>query len=291
MPRTKLINFDLYQLSLPKDDGRLIKDLIKDNLLTNEKFNGSNGPISKYGDFDIHGTLIQGTMCHSQMLDIPPSIDVTTNKIEELELRPEQGLAYLTSFIFDTETSIIIYESNKNGVSFGSFCDYLSYCFGVTIISELVLNPADLERLQGWTQVTKFHVKVARLQNGTILDANKKAVRDVVQLASDTDANILETKITIGRSRLESLRKGRIIELVKSFIPYKDTEEVQFLEVSGREGDESVRPIDFIKNRIRLKIYVEKKRFTVSFSIKDKYDEMNIEYLKIRHTLIKAYKK
>lgn len=87
------------------------------------------------------------------------------------------------------------------------------------------------------------------------------------------------------------------ISYINSFYPIQfksaniQTDEVTKLEITGRVSEESdIETINFVANRVRLQIEVERKRFNQSFATSEKYKLIEEEYLRIRKDLIKVYK-
>lgn len=292
MVTRKVVNFDFFKLSFDKSKAKNLSALLLAYKKPYKKIDRENGPISVYGDnFKIEKDIILGTVCHAQMIDIPPKIDTTTNKLEQLPLDPSQGLGYATSFLYDTKTSIIAIESNKNGVSLSGLLELIEFNLKCDVIrSEIVLDPADFEKLNKWDQITKLVYRIARVENGEIFKSQKRAVGEAISIADSTGAIVIETVQSVGKMRSATLAKQTVLQLVRDLLPFRDNKEVTKLEVTGRGENENLRPIDFIKNRIRLKITIEKTRHSAGFSTAFKYYEMQQEYAKLRPALLRAYK-
>jgi hypothetical protein len=242
--------------------------------------------VSIYGDIVKSDGLFLGTLVNNQTSDIPPGFDETTGELEALKLELTQGLGYATSFVYDPEVRIVMIESVRNGVSIGSFCKFLIRNFDLPPIeAAVVINPSDLEKLYGFTSISKFHVKIARLENGNIFKDKKKSVSQITESADNTNTDVLEYRLGV-RKRKDSLSLTKIKSMVIDFLKYKETEEVQKLDIMGREGDDSAsESIDFIKQRLRDRITIEKERLVSSFQIHDRYDQLTATYKKHKKSL------
>ena len=87
------------------------------------------------------------------------------------------------------------------------------------------------------------------------------------------------------------LQSNKIKQIVRDLLQFKETEEVEHLEITGRESEDEVsKIIDFIANRVRIPIKIERKRFSTNFAIKEKYNLIEEGYRKVQPDLRKAYK-
>lgn len=83
-----------------------------------------------------------------------------------------------------------------------------------------------------------------------------------------------------------------IKQKVRDLLKFKQTDEVQKLTITGRENDDKPsHVIDFIANRVKIFIKVEQHRFASSIVLKEKYELIQAQYLKIRKDLLREYKK
>ena len=177
-------------------------------------------------------------------------------------------------------------ESVRNGVSIGGFCKFLTKNFDLPPIeAAVVINPQDMQKLYSFTTISKFHVKIARLENGNIFKDKKKSVSQITDSADNTNTDILEYKLGV-RKRKDSLSLTKIKSMVIDFLKYKETEEVQKLDIIGKEEEDgSFELIDFIKQRLRDKITIEKERLISSFQIHEKYEQLTTVYRKHKKSL------
>jgi len=150
----------------------------------------------------------------------------------------------------------------------------------------------EIKRLNSMTIIRKFTVKIAKLQYGTIFSSPKSSIQKIIKAADNTNNSTIEYSITSPRLKNSSLTLGIIRQTVRDLLRFKDTEEVQKLEVTGKMGEDDANDIiNFITNKYRITIEVERKRHSQSFALKEKYEAMENEYKAIRPELYKAYKK
>lgn len=248
--------------------------------------------IAQYGEIDKKGSLIFGTLVKVQMTNIPPSFTPTTQMLNPLNLTEDQGLGFPTSFMFDPEVNILMIESVRDAVGTAAFCRLIMQNMDIPAFeAAIVINPADLEKFYNMTSITKFEVRIAKLENGSIFqESGKKSVNQIISSADKTNTDVLEYKLSTSRTN-PSLSVSRVKGFVKDLLGYKETEEVKMLKITGKEiDDERAVPIDFIKQRLRGFISMEKQRLIGNFYIKEKYEKMAELYNKHRSGLISAYR-
>lgn len=251
----------------------------------------SEGFVDMYGEIKKKAGYVMGTLVHSQMSDIPPGYDKNTRKLNPLNLSDSQGLGYPTSFIFDFNANILMTEVVRNGVSAGSFCKFIKTNLDLPAFeAALVINPADYDKFSKMTELTRFEVRVAKIEDGKLLNGKApQGLHQIMDSADKTNTNTLIYKLASTRN--ESLNLNTIRRFVNSFLKFKDSEEVEILKIMGRETEEdSPLAIDFIKQRLKDFITVEKQRLIGSFYIEDKYKKMEEVYDKHREGLIRIYK-
>ncbi|MBS0646418.1 MAG: hypothetical protein JSR97_07475 [Verrucomicrobia bacterium] len=290
----KTLNFDVFKLITTNDQQDLVKfeTILLNKLAAYRTLPKSSGPILLIGDISKNGKFIYGTLAHNQMNDLPPTLDSATGETGELPIKDTQGLAYYTSFLFDTELQMIAYESKQNGVSLKSFLEFFEMNYSLPPIeSEIVIDPIEIQRLNKMSVIKKFYVKIAKVENGAIFNSNKASFKQIINSADGTNTNTLEYTITSARSKDGSLTLNKVKQMAKDLLKYKETEEVEKMVITGKETDEDPADvIDFIANKVRISIKVERKRFSTNFALKEKYDLLTEEYKKVHPHLIKAYK-
>jgi hypothetical protein len=292
---TRKINFDLFQLHVDSLDGERVdfEDILLELLDNYTPITQNQSPVIVIDTCKKGNRYVTGTMAHNQMYDLPPVADTVAGVVGELPIQSTQGLAHCTSFIFDKELQIIIYERRQNGVSFNSFCKFYESNYPIKYIeADIIVDPIDMKRLLSMEVIKKISVKVAKIQNGTLFSSTKTPTfKKMRQAADDTNFTTMEYTLKAGRSKSSSLVPKVIQKLVKELFRFTETEEVSVLSVTGKlDEDDQSNTIDFVTNRIKISIEVERARFNQAFSISEKYEAMEAEYQKIRPEVHKIYK-
>lgn len=291
----KTLNFDIYKLKIVNENNDLIRfETILLNKLPNYKsLNKSSGPILIIGEIFKDGKFIYGTFAHNQMNELPPTLDTATGETSQLPIKDTQGLAYYTSFLFDPELQMIAFESNLNGVSLNSFCEFIEYNYSLSnpIESEIVIDPIEIQKLNKMGVIKKFQVKITKVENGEIFNSKKSSFKQIIDSADGTNTNTIEYTLSSGRAKNNSLSLNKLKQIVKDLMKYKETEEVEKLIITGRETEESsLDLIDFVSNKVRISFKVERKRFSTNFAIIEKYNLLTQEFQKVHVHLLKAFK-
>lgn len=234
--------------------------------------------------------LIFGTLFNNQMSDIPPSFDSETGKLSPLNLNEQQGLAFSTSFLFDPVCNVIMLESTRNAVGVSAFASFLRANLEIPSFEvAVVINPQEIQRFHEMTSIKSFEVRIARVEAGTLFSSKKnRSIGQILDSADDTNNNLLTYKLTASRGR--SLNLSKIKSFVQVFRKVAQPEEVKALKVRGREEDDGpIIPVDFVEQRLKDTITVEKKRLISDFDIQDRYEKMDSVYQKYIYEIRRTY--
>lgn len=294
---TRALNFDFYELSVPDEPRSLLKDALKKSPSTYYHLNKPTGQIWNFGDFERDGAFIYGTLVFNQMMELPPSFDNRTRKLGQLRLSDDQGLAHATSFLLDTDLNILMFESKKGGVSLNALCEFLERNYSLPPLStSIVMDPQKMIAFQKMTEIHRFQVAIAKVENGGIFSDNRSSFHQITHAADGTNNSTLE--YVISTRRKAGLQTPLIKRFVHDFLRYKPTDktegrgELRKMVVTGREdGDGTSTQIDFIKNRLRTSIEMETSRWSSDFTVREKMKRLRDAYLEKRPLLKKVHEK
>ena len=246
-------------------------------VLTPIKLSESN--LSFYGNVEKRGNYYFGSVVKNQVNNIPPSFDEVSQTFAALPLGANQGLGYPASFLYDPKYRIVMIESTKNGVGISMLLGLISSNCGILIQPSLVINPSSLQEFYGMTIISKFQVKVAKIESGSIFKTKKNtSLGEIIHTTDDTNTDTLEYTLTKTK-RKDSLKRGKISTLLRSLLKYDDEREVKKLIVMGKADEESgSETIDFIEHRLHDFIIVEKQRLISSFNPDEHYQKLLAVY-------------
>lgn len=280
----KNVNLNFFQLN-PIDESVDADEYKKEIKAIAEMFNSpptkfaqinlTEFHVNLYGNIEKQGDYFLGTLIKNQISSIPPSYDESTSTLAPLPLADHQGIAFSTSFLYDPSVRIVMIESVQNGIGIHLLCSFLNRNFKIPRIEpSIVINPSKLQEFLSMTVVSKFQVRIAKLQSGTIFSTKKNtALGKIIHSADETNTDYVDYALTARRS--STLKKSRILMLLKSFLKYEDTQEVQKLVVTGKENEDAESDtINFIEQKLRDYITVERHRLISSFEINDRYEKL-----------------
>ncbi len=286
----RMIHFDYFTLSAggdkPIDIG---KDLSTPKIFKPiQRENGSY--IWHYTKFELRNRLILGTLINNQMNDIPASFDNLTQTFNPLVLSKTQGLAHPTSFLFDRDMNVLMYESSNVGVSLGSFCQFIEHNFSMpNIETSIVIDLEEMKKYMKLGVISKIEIKIAKVKNGSLFNDKNTAVSKIITTADKTNATSLTYIVSAGKSQsLDRQTVHKYVSDLKNYISggKEGPKEVKKLIVTGREDDGGDKiNIDFIKNKLRSSIGFEKHRQIGGAVINEKLKLMEEEYLRISPTI------
>jgi len=286
----KLVNLSFFQLSTAHSDEtpediKQISDVFENLPIKYSSIPVWDGTVSIYGKIEKKGSVYLGSLVKNQKVNIPPSCD-DDNIIEALPLGNKKGLGFATCFLYDPTYRVIMIESTSGSVGISVLCDFLETNFSLPPLEPgVVINPIDYARYLKFGTFTKFQVKIAKLENGTIFNSSNKTIGQISKVSDKTNTQIFECTMSVG-NRHEGLRKSIIRGMINGFLQYKNTSELKTLKISGRDKEDGrSETIDFIKQRLKDSFSVPTERLISSFDIPYHFSKMVEVYNKHKGNL------
>lgn len=258
-------------------------------------------PMLKDGDeFDLYGTIKKkgaiyyGTFCLVQTGGLPPKAKRGAVPVP-LVLDPDEGLGHYTSFFFDPTNNIVMVQANRNGITANGVAAFFKRNFTEHIRKiefKVVINPADLTRLRRMSEIKSVTLSIAGLQGGGILanDRVRRSIGELNGIADKTGTSSINLTLSMGKAG-GSLKKAAIFSIFRSINAADQEGSVLKMEVTGsEEGDDTMRVIDFITNKVMIDAtYIRPRHFndsTITAIILDAIDQ----YDQIRDEISTAYR-
>lgn len=302
---TKNITYNFFQITpkrnntiLPKDIQACLFEILNCDPSTTFKPLKSNGKTYFMYKFEKQGTYFTGTIVCASSDNISGKVNLDTLDIERLNIGEAEGLEKHSTFLLDPQNNILVLE--KGGITSLQLCNYLSYCSKLPKCDvALIINPSEIQKFYKMHRITKFSVRVAQIESGSIFSNNKEQplpIDQVIESADGTNADELhyEIKTSSRKTQKNSLDKSKIANFIKSFLGFKETEEVTELKVTGEyldeEGSNRIVPLDLIKERLYDVFQIETDRHSSIFHIENKYQGLLRIYAKHRQSLLNVYK-
>ena len=210
--------------------------------------------------------LYYGTFCLVQTQELPQKLKIGEEPENLFDGEDaDVGLGHYTSFFYDPDNAMICIQSNRNGISANGIAHFFRRNYQIrNILFEFVINPADLARLDGLTQIHSFEVSVAKLQDAQAFgkSSNNASFKELVSIADNTQANTFRLYFGIGYQKNDTLSRGRVRRYLQSLISHKASNNVTKIEIRGREGDEeNIQIIDLINNKVKLTVRLPRSRY------------------------------
>src|SRR6185437_306450 len=261
--------FMLFRVTVdPHDDDQSytsLREILDDPLAEYQKMaiNGArfelDGPVRR-----THG-IYYGTFCLIQTQELPPMVKAGGEPRELLAGEDDDtGLGHYTSFFYDPKYEMVGVQQNRNGISANGVAAFFKRNYHIrSILFEVVINPAELARLNNLTEIKSFQISIAKMENASAFSgkSDSMAFRQVTKIADDTNANVFTLQFGVGYQRDATLRKGSVIDYIRSILRKANVTDVTKIEIKGREQDEdSLHVVDLINNKVKLIVTLPRVR-------------------------------
>lgn len=201
------------------------------------------------------------------------------------------GLGHYTAFIYDPKYDIIMVQSNKNGVTANGMVAFFKRNFDIdNMEAEVLLSKEDLQKLDRLSIISSFEISLAKPTDaGDFGNAGNATFKRAVQFADEVEGNSLKIHVGMGYDRTASLKRGNLLNTVKSLLRISPGEQhfkISKLEVKGRETDEdSLETLDLISNRAKIVVPLEHVRSFNPAQVERLLSAALDEYRAIRDTI------
>lgn len=276
-----------------KDTNKFFSEVFKFKKTIHKKIKFSEGDISISNIESKHtDRYCLGTFIYNQKNNVPPKYDGTST--EAVELKPNQGLGYDSSFIFDSKTNIIALESKKPGVSLGSVINFIHENYDVPEFDfSIIIIPTEYQKFLNSPNYYRIEYDIAKPTNSTgQKGTDKSSLTSTIDVMDDINALKGSIVYSVGLSKKRSLNLTQIRQFVQGLLRLNNKEEfVTTLKITGDDIDSEQKEVfDLVSNRLIEDLEVPKRRVIGKFFTKEKYRQIEALYLKHQPLLIKQYK-
>lgn len=254
----------------------------------------SDGYVNLYDIEERHNRYVLGTFVYNQTTNIPPSFNDIENKPSELKIGKFDGLGFDSSFIYDRKTRILGLESKKPGTSQKSVEDFIIKNFELPSCHfKFVVLPDEYKKFLNSNKYTRLELDLSIPNNDMgILKPSEKNANNLLELMQDLKGSSAKIIISNGRSRKKTLSLENVRQLAQ-WLYKSDKKEslVNNLRITGVDVDTDNNHIfDLISNRLITNTIITKTRTIGNFQIKDKYNQLEGDFLAYREQLEKLQK-
>ncbi|WP_420552404.1 DUF6731 family protein [Tenacibaculum aiptasiae] len=283
MSNTKDLSIYYYKITpkaITKEDRRLHQEELtkafeipnQENLENIIQTNGEVGlfEVKKRNDFTF------GTFSFTQTESIPPRQNKNTKEINKLDLEEDDGLGYQTSFLFDSQTNIIVLVNRRPGVNAKSIEKFIKHNFNTPNFTlEKITNKSSMENFFKTKSYKKLKVKLASPTNiNKLVDGSDLLPVEIPSLANKFEAGKLSFEFEAETK--QSLNISKVREVV-SYLDRQTSAELLTLTVTGNDPDVEEKTFNFLTGTINDKITVEKTRHN-NFRTREVYEQLEIKF-------------
>jgi len=213
--------------------------------------------------------IYTGEIARLRMTETPVIGDLQ-GQLQDIPLRPDQGIAERTAFLFDSSTQILAIHAIREAVSasrLAGYCDVLE-ASPDGYIFEPVVNTSTLRDFNRLSSIRKVEVKIASIGSaGAAPAADRASVKDYLKLKelAALEAETMTITLSMGMRREGGMVRDAARGLVRGLLDHKESLSVETLRVSGKEpGDEAVL-LDLINGRVREEVPIRVRGRSASY--------------------------
>ncbi|KAB1064441.1 hypothetical protein [Salibacter halophilus] len=241
------------------------------------------------------GNYMRGVIFKTQMKNIPPSMDIDNRIVNKLQLSDSAGLLKVACFIIEPTANILAIESG-NGVSPQTLLKYIREHTGMgSVEAGIIIEPGQIKKFYDMGSVYEVEANLARVQNGTLLsEGGEKSISQITKSADNTDTDLLTYRISVSpetKRNKGTLRLGKVRDMVRGLLNYKDTDEVKKLKVTGKvDGEDKAISLELVEERLYEEFYYQvDDRLIADYNTSDRLEQVERLYIKNRDSILKTY--
>jgi len=259
---TKLVKFDFFTI-----DNIDVNDLVNklDRALISKpvKHQGYFGRIESYTTDD---SIRIGLAAKLRMDEVPYIASITEPGLHNINLKDDEGVANISSFIIAPEYRVLVLQRSYYGVRAGLMLHMLESLTGSSGIElNIMIDTKTLEKLNKMQVFSRFTFKVA---NPTNPNAYKNMpVKQAALLADHYQARNVKMELSMGSERKQFMSVDAVKESARSLLKLSKDNEVslQNLVIRGKEfKDDNMSTLDLIQQRLVSEIKIPLTSRTLS---------------------------
>lgn len=246
----KIVTAKFFRVS-ERDEGYLdfpeqIVDFIERNPVARDREFRANGKLIRLESEREDGDFLSGDFCRIQTDNIPP--EVTNNGLQPVQLANNRGLGHQNAFLYHRPTRVLLWQSNRLGVTFNDLALYLNK--DLQEVNFFSFPPVPSE--EAWEKFNnhrpkKLQVKFAgelnpQIQAGEATPAVVRA-REAVDRYQGLD---VEITISVGKTN-QRLNKHIVGDTIRRLIGRNDTSHVRVMT----DGPLGEKMIDFLEEQLQ----------------------------------------
>ncbi len=200
--------------------------------------------------------FVYGAFSLLQVEDIPPKAQKDELEPHQLDLSEDEGLLYVTPFLFNREHLIFMFPSGRPGVSLSSAEKYFKNNFDIPDFKFVkITNPDEWIKLQEQEIITRLAISMhLPLSDSHLKDALKKSESSLEKLVSEMGGQ--KVRFTISSPKKSGgLKSNFIIRWVKKYL--NTEEKPDMLKITAYDEDGGKQILDLITKPLIDTIEIE----------------------------------
>lgn len=259
---TKTVKFDFFTI-----DNVDVNDLVSklDQVLISKpvKYKGYYGRIENYNTGESNRV---GLAAKLKMDEVPYIASLTQPGLQNINLKDDEGVANISSFVIVPEYRVLVLQRNYYGVRAGMMLHILESLTSITGIEfNIMIDKTTLDKLNRMQVFSRFTFKVA---NPTNPNAYKNMpVKQAALLAEHYQARNVKMELSMGQERKQFMSVDAVKESARRLLKQSKDNEValQSLVIKGKEfDDEKMSTLDLIQQRMVAEVDIPLTNRTLS---------------------------
>lgn len=200
-----------------------------------------------------------------------PVIGDLQGALEDIPLRPDQGIAERTAFLFDSSTQVLAIHAIREAVSasrLAGFCDLVEavpdgYDF------QPIIRKSTMTDFNHLNAIRKVEIKVASIGAAVSAPArDRDSVKNYLRLRefANLEAETMSITLGVGRQRNRGMVRDAAHSLVKSLLDHKESLTVETLQVSGKQNGDEYVLLDLLHGRVREEVSLRVRGRSASYT-------------------------
>lgn len=244
----KRINFDFFKVISPNSDFR--KQLEEIQNMSIEKRNRMVlGNRVRLEFMNIENGMWLGTLVKVRE-GVLPRAAFYDKGVEDISLKPNQGIGEETTFLYDPYFEVIIAQYNHHGLKFDAMAEYFRIItLDKEIDFEIIIEPDAYRRLMSFGEVKKFEMKIAAPTSTDFMQGHEmnQSLEKGIELAKTFNAPNISVEISKGYAK-EKISRKSVMGTVRNLL--KQKKNVKKCRVTGaRQGE----VFDLIDEKLRYR--------------------------------------
>lgn len=257
------ITIDFYRVRMPGDVPVPFEPCIY-NVAKSKNDDGRNVVFA--GDpIRLHSAQKWDECCEGEMtrirMDDLPSKASLSGAVEALDLGDDEGIGEQAAFLYHPATQTLLMQRNRSSVSPRALAFYFGEKSGLhdPIFLDPVLTSDAVKRLASMQTITKFRVRVAKVNNAKLFEQGGESLGGMIELLEDFAAPNLEFAVSMGRKRHGSLA-ATVKQTAMNLLGIGNSgkhNRVTAVELVGRTEDGERDELDLIEQQMSQTALIE----------------------------------